>query len=85
MEVPPRPPASTQPHAAACLTHPLLQTATTACPAAQADSASQKLKSISEYIDDTEDFINIELDYSRNKWDTPPSPPLHSTPHTPGC
>lgn len=31
------------------------------------DSLLQRLTSIGEYIDDTEDLINIELDYSRNR------------------
>jgi hypothetical protein len=32
------------------------------------DSTAAKLAGIGEYIDDTEDYINIELDYSRNRW-----------------
>ncbi|KAI8464620.1 MAG: hypothetical protein J3K34DRAFT_526053 [Monoraphidium minutum] len=31
------------------------------------DSTHHKLNGIGEYIDDTEDYINIELDYSRNR------------------
>eukprot|EP00877_Chromochloris_zofingiensis_P002090 jgi/Chrzof1/11882/Cz06g13130.t1 len=31
------------------------------------DSTHGKLASIGEYIDDTEDYVNIELDYSRNR------------------
>ncbi|KIZ02442.1 hypothetical protein MNEG_5514 [Monoraphidium neglectum] len=31
------------------------------------DSTHHKLNAIGEYIDDTEDYINIELDYSRNR------------------
>lgn len=31
------------------------------------DTSHQKLVSLGEYIDDTEDFINIELDFNRNK------------------
>ncbi|GBF99922.1 magnesium transporter-like [Raphidocelis subcapitata] len=31
------------------------------------DSTQQKVNAIGEYIDDTEDLINIELDYSRNR------------------
>jgi hypothetical protein len=31
------------------------------------DIAHQKLQAIGEFIDDTEDFVNLELDYSRNR------------------
>ena len=32
------------------------------------DSTHQKLGGVGEYIDDTEDYVNIELDYSRNRF-----------------
>lgn len=32
------------------------------------DGTLAKLAGIGEYIDDTEDYINIELDYNRNRW-----------------
>jgi magnesium transporter len=31
------------------------------------DGTLAKLSGIGEYIDDTEDYINIELDYNRNR------------------
>ena len=31
------------------------------------DSTAAKLAGIGEYIDDTEDYINIELDHTRNR------------------
>jgi len=37
------------------------------CCLEQVDSTFQRLERIGEYIDDTEDLINIQLDYARNK------------------